>query len=294
VNAPTTKPVPVYCAGKIGKNDWRHKLFPDLRGTLSSGFKEFNHLPAPRGRFAYAGPFFVSCDHGCCHGPNEHGVAAASGTPCGVGFNRANVIKLCCEWLKGADAMFVWLDDPTAYGTLTEIGMAKAWLIPTFVATPLTMLSTTDDLWFPLGSASCHIEACLNVEQAWRTFEAWYGGLECHSAAIDAQREISSWMRRTLGKRRRAEGFVYVLRAEEDGSCKIGKTKSLSQRLSALSIQLPYRVKLEHSIRTLDIDAAERFFHTVFREKRLNGEWFRLNETDLAFLKEHEEWDLTV
>ena len=58
----------IYIAGKIGKNDFRHALIPGLREHHpDSG-------PLDCGAFRYVGPFFESCDHGCRHGRNSHGV----------------------------------------------------------------------------------------------------------------------------------------------------------------------------------------------------------------------------
>jgi len=53
----------IYLAGKIAQNDWRHELFPGLRGA-----EDFDGPPARWG-FDYAGPYFISDDHGLQHGP---------------------------------------------------------------------------------------------------------------------------------------------------------------------------------------------------------------------------------
>src|SRR4051794_12995050 len=56
----------VYLAGKITRNCWRHSLFP-LGDASEKG------PPLYRDGFAYGGPYFISCGHGCSHGRGEHG-----------------------------------------------------------------------------------------------------------------------------------------------------------------------------------------------------------------------------
>lgn len=142
----------VYLAGKINKNDWRGSLpYIDWRGNRQNGNdrwgdgsdEEYNdsngELPktwVPReagSNLLVTGPFFESCDHGCGHGPGTHGVNAGSDVVrsgrC-VGLNypnpRRRVWDLCCQAIVAADVFFFWMDDPTAHGSLVELGMARA------------------------------------------------------------------------------------------------------------------------------------------------------------------------
>lgn len=122
----------VYLAGKIAKRDWRHDIFKDLR---SSGP---DYPPANVDGFAYAGPFFVSCDHGCYHGAGSHGVGAPSGDGCesgdwGISATSPTHI-LCRDWLASADVVFAYIDGPNPYGTILELGIAAAMKIPVFLA----------------------------------------------------------------------------------------------------------------------------------------------------------------
>lgn len=73
-------------------------------------------------------------------------------------------------------------------------------------------------------------------------------------------------------------GYVYFLRGE--GFCKIGKTTQLDQRLKTLVIQLPFKVDLFHAIPTATPTSLEKQFHERFKDKRANGEWFKLEECD--------------
>lgn len=105
----------LYLAGKIGKNDWRHKLVPRLRDH------EWNSGPIGTNTFNYVGPFFVACDHGCRHGPNLHG---AVGDECGPNVTQLEVIANNNAGLDAADLVFAYITASDCYGTLIEIGWA--------------------------------------------------------------------------------------------------------------------------------------------------------------------------
>jgi nucleoside 2-deoxyribosyltransferase len=196
-------PVRVYLAGKIGKNDWRHGLVPGLRGALDVGAvrtvcrtcggpagdedgcrknhnclwrAEWGEPRAPEWetggvRLAYAGPYFISCDHGCYHGRSEHGAGAEPGenpyapdsNGCGGGgASRGYVVARCLEWLRRADAVFGWLDDGSAYGTVAELGYAAALGTPIYLGLPgagARWDERLDDLWFAAALAT----------ETWRT-----------------------------------------------------------------------------------------------------------------------------
>lgn len=140
----------VYFGGKIRMNDWRHDLFPCLRGALDQEtkqvYREVSIQISCRRRvdtLTYAGPYFLGDDHGSGHGPGTHGLAAtdvpsdypyeedengvpvdgAAGHPdyedtavmsmawCGgVNFTRRETLNACLGWLKSSDFMFVWVD----------------------------------------------------------------------------------------------------------------------------------------------------------------------------------------
>jgi len=80
--------------------------------------------------------------------------------------------------------------------------------------------------------------------------------------------------------KKQAQGYVYLLHG--GGYFKIGKTINLSVRNRQIGLQLPFEVTLVHAISTNDINDSERYWHTKFRTKRLNGEWFNLSEEDVS------------
>lgn len=142
----------IYLAGKITANDWRHTIVPALRAGeplvyQSTGPRDHDSMPvfgfpvlqgAIFGVHDYVGPFFVSCDHGCYHHAESHGVGAwddewgGHGDPynCQVATEnlprRAEVVRVCLEAIDRADVVFAWFDDPNCHGTLTEVGYAVA------------------------------------------------------------------------------------------------------------------------------------------------------------------------
>jgi hypothetical protein len=149
----------IYLAGKVAKNDWRHRLVPDLRTANTDRWRFTRSLPM--GDNIYVGPFFVSCDHGCAHGANSHG----AGVTCQQdwhqgGEQQEKVFWKCCLGIKASDLFIVWADEnfSTAYGTMAEIGMAYALKKPiVFIAKTGVTLS---DQWFARECAgSLHLRS---------------------------------------------------------------------------------------------------------------------------------------
>lgn len=78
-------------------------------------------------------------------------------------------------------------------------------------------------------------------------------------------------------------GYVYVIRSPY--GFKIGKTVNIRQRTKLFEVKLPFKNSLEHYAWFEDYTHAERSFHVRFHEKRLEGEWFDLTQTDLNAIK---------
>jgi len=147
-------PLKIYFAGKIGKNDWRHKLIPDLRGAWNGiecgeSVGDLNELqPVTWEQDGFdlqcTGPYFVSCDHGCFHGDTNHGQISdflCDGNPDEEDSeaespeektkrpedlthwlqDRERVYHSCESWLAQSEVIFAYIDDEGAYGTIAEI-----------------------------------------------------------------------------------------------------------------------------------------------------------------------------
>lgn len=87
-----------------------------------------------------------------------------------------------------------------------------------------------------------------------------------------------------LGKAdREGDGFVYLMKSGKH--YRIGRTNNLDRRQYEVGVQLPEPYQRVHSIRTDDPSGIETYWHNRFREKRMNGDWFRLAATDVRAFK---------
>lgn len=80
-------------------------------------------------------------------------------------------------------------------------------------------------------------------------------------------------------------GLVYFIKSEETGLIKIGYSKDLMGRINGLRQEHKAEMELIHYISTYDSVGLEQVMHTLFSEKRINGEWFDLSEEDIRRIK---------
>lgn len=78
-------------------------------------------------------------------------------------------------------------------------------------------------------------------------------------------------------------GHVYVIRSPY--GYKIGKTRTLRDRTRLFAVKLPFPIEVVMTGWFADYSAAERRLHRQFAGRRLEGEWFDLNDTDLKVLR---------
>ena len=74
-------------------------------------------------------------------------------------------------------------------------------------------------------------------------------------------------------------GVVYMFK--HDSYYKIGRSNNLDRRTYEIGLQLPFKLELIHVIETANPDKTEKFWHTHFKSKRLNGEWFNLTPIEI-------------
>lgn len=90
----------------------------------------------------------------------------------------------------------------------------------------------------------------------------------------------------TLTKRiREAKGWGFVYLMSGDGYYKIGYSKRIPVRRVQLATKLPFELKLLCAIKSDSATTLERQLHERFANKRLCGEWFRLTESDVGYIK---------
>jgi hypothetical protein len=78
-------------------------------------------------------------------------------------------------------------------------------------------------------------------------------------------------------------GHVYLMKSGKH--YKVGHSNSAGRREYELAIQLPERLTTVHTISTDDPVGIEAYWHKRFDAKRLNGEWFNLDPTDIRAFK---------
>lgn len=81
--------------------------------------------------------------------------------------------------------------------------------------------------------------------------------------------------------------YVYVFGYSEIGVYKIGKSNMPKHRRSQVSIELPFEMDTQITI-PVPFETAMQYeatLHAHFKAKRIKGEWFRLDDADLEFLK---------
>ena len=127
--------------------------------------------------------------------------------------------------------------------------------------------------------------------------------IDAQIAALNAERnalEVAEAKRQARKAKREAAkrqsrggassaGYVYLLRALHDPSLfKIGRTNNPDNRLRIFAVKLPYPVEYDCLISTDDMYALESELHAQFADKRLEGEWFRLDEDDVAYIRQRQ------
>lgn len=82
-------------------------------------------------------------------------------------------------------------------------------------------------------------------------------------------------------------GWVYLFKHGQYNHYRIGRTSDLLRRGNEIRIQLPERAKLIHEIETVDPVGIETYWLNRFKDKKLNGDWFKLTSADV---KEFKRW----
>lgn len=85
---------------------------------------------------------------------------------------------------------------------------------------------------------------------------------------------------------RSTSGYVYILKHIGGTHYKIGCTSKPDDRLHTFEVKLPFPVAYEVLIKCEDRFTLEKELHKHFASKRVDGEWFSLDEDDLDYLRQ--------
>ena len=82
-------------------------------------------------------------------------------------------------------------------------------------------------------------------------------------------------------------GYVYFVKSEY--GYKIGCTKDLDSRMNNFSIQLPFKFNLHSTVETSLYYELEKMLHELLQNRRINGEWFSIDECDFIIVDEFDK-----
>lgn len=83
------------------------------------------------------------------------------------------------------------------------------------------------------------------------------------------------------------EGYVYLIKSEASGYCKIGVSKNPNKRIKQLQTGNSDKIYLVDKYKSEIYKKIENVFHTTYSHLKVNGEWFDLTlEQELNFINE--------
>ena len=100
--------------------------------------------------------------------------------------------------------------------------------------------------------------------------------------AVEAQRQREKAERKA---NKTTAGYVYVLKQVGGTHYKIGHTSNPDKRKHTFDVKLPFAVEFDILLKTDDRYTLEAQLHAHFAAKRVQGEWFALDDNDLAYIK---------
>lgn len=158
---------------------WRNKIFDKdgeflfyngstINPTIPTEFKKETEINVGDITFRYIAPYPTNNGgHGLNYGENTHGAFSV--------LSKEEIFAECKEGIKNSDIVFAWIDEPTAYGTLYELGICYSLCKPVFMAMPIDFENYEEhrvhpkDFWFASMGADQFVYTN-NVKQAWDLF----------------------------------------------------------------------------------------------------------------------------
>ena len=110
-------------------------------------------------------------------------------------------------------------------------------------------------------------------------------------AAIQKKRDKENWAKldefneaRPKKEQPSSSGFIYVVTFLDSANkkhYKIGRAKNIEQRLSGIQTGNPFKLKLDLCFWVESMSKVENMIHNQYKNKRKNGEWFDLTDSDV-------------
>lgn len=123
-----------------------------------------------------------------------------------------------------------------------------------------------------------------NAREGWEEWPCWNDDDEFqsmqneHDKAEATIKELKRLLNSKIG------GYVYLIKSAS-GYWKIGKTINPDDRMKTFSVKLPFEVEYEHIIPCQNHHMAEDSLHLKYATKRVNGEWFNLEDWEVEDIK---------
>jgi len=176
-----------YLAGKITGTSWRDEIVPGWSEAQSSayanGIEDDLWLDVCSGATAcgisldYCGPWWMDVDGG-------HGVASSNVGPHAYGDPNANLSSDYAQRqfaedrksvsfnvhraISSADMVFAWIDSLDCYGTIFEIGLARAHKKVVVIGFDKAFEQQASEMWLAFEGCYCVSGAC--AREAWDQF----------------------------------------------------------------------------------------------------------------------------
>lgn len=81
-------------------------------------------------------------------------------------------------------------------------------------------------------------------------------------------------------------GYVYVISNGSD-RFKIGKSINPEKRLKSLTLGDKGKIIVKNYYSEYNYSHIEKELHTIFRNKKISGEWFELSESDIEIIRNY-------
>ncbi len=105
-----------------------------------------------------------------------------------------------------------------------------------------------------------------------------------HISHYDYPELLPAWKKPRAPKPVVRDGYVYLMKGA-NGTYKIGRSKNPIDRMKMFGVHLPFEIEPVCIIKSEDHVSLEKELHAMFADFRVNGEWFKLADDDVEYIK---------